>query len=129
MQENASLPPISPSQFNTEDVGNTFLLNIVNRLRGYVSCQFRINQHHHSHDNFNSQMFVFTFKETITDHRRTINPDYARDLIDSFLEEMELRNKQTDSTFDGKDQKNLLLLTCLLFSKHVVKIVTYYTEY
>jgi hypothetical protein len=52
-----------------------------------------------------NKLFYFIFKETITDHRRTFSPGCARDLIDSFLEEMELRNKQTDSTFNGKANK------------------------
>jgi hypothetical protein len=63
------------------------------------------NQHLQCCENLKSQMFDFLFKETITDHRRTFSPDCTRDLIDSFLEEMELRNKQTDSTFHGKDNK------------------------
>jgi hypothetical protein len=50
-----------------------------------------------------TEIFDFIFKETISDHSKTFSPDCARDLIDSFLEEMELRNKRTDSTFHGKD--------------------------
>jgi hypothetical protein len=45
---------------------------------------------------------MFVLKETISEHRETFSPDCTRDLIDSFLEEMELRKKETDSTFNGK---------------------------
>jgi len=45
------------------------------------------------------------FKETISEHRETFSPDCTRDLIDSFLEEMELRKKETDSNFNGKMNK------------------------
>jgi hypothetical protein len=45
------------------------------------------------------------FKETISEHHETFSPDCTRDLIDSFLKEMELRKKETDSTFNGKMNK------------------------
>lgn len=48
---------------------------------------------------------IFVFKETISEHRKTFSPDCTRDLIDSFLEEMEVRKKETDSTFNGKPNK------------------------
>jgi hypothetical protein len=48
------------------------------------------------------------FKETISEHRETFSPDCTRDLIDSFLEEMELRKKETDSAFNGKINKMYL---------------------
>lgn len=51
------------------------------------------------------KLFIFVFKETISEHRKTFSPDCTRDLIDSFLEEMELRKKETDSTFNGKTNK------------------------
>jgi hypothetical protein len=56
-------------------------------------------------------LFIFVFKETISEHRKTFSPDCTRDLIDSFLEEMELRKKETDSSFNGKTNK-MFYVTC-----------------
>jgi hypothetical protein len=67
---------------------------------GYVSiCEFAFTA-------FHNKLFVFAFKETIDEHRKTFSPGHAKDFIDSFLEEMEARKNETDSTFNG--QYNLL---------------------
>jgi hypothetical protein len=55
-----------------------------------------------------NKLFMFVLKETISEHRETFSPDCTRDLIDSFLEEMEVRKKETDSTFNGKMNKTYL---------------------
>ena len=52
-----------------------------------------------------NKLFIFVFKETISEHHETFSPNCTRDLIDSFLEEMEQRKKETDSTFNGKAKK------------------------
>nr|CAD7453710.1 unnamed protein product [Timema tahoe] len=57
--------------------------------------------------NILERMFNF-LRETITEHRTTLNPDFSRDLIDSFLVEID---KQPDSTFSGECQVNLPPLT------------------
>jgi hypothetical protein len=49
-----------------------------------------------------NKCFVFVFKETIDEHRKTFSPGHAKDFIDSFLEEMEARKNDTDSTFNGQ---------------------------
>jgi len=54
---------------------------------------------------YRTKCLYLCFKETISEHRETFSPDCTRDLIDSFLEEMELRKKETDSTFNGKVNK------------------------
>nr|CAD7612452.1 unnamed protein product [Timema genevievae] len=55
--------------------------------------------------NILERMFNF-LRETITEHRTTLNPDFSRDLIDSFLVEID---KQPDSTFSELQ----LLALCL----------------
>ena len=52
-----------------------------------------------------NKLLGFVFQETISEHHKTFSPDCTRDLIDSFLEEMELRKKETNSTFNGKANK------------------------
>lgn len=54
---------------------------------------------------YRTNCLYLCFKETISEHRETFSPDCTRDLIDSFLEEMELRKKETDSAFNGKINK------------------------
>jgi hypothetical protein len=56
-----------------------------------------------------NKLFMFVLKETISEHRETFSPHCTRDLIDSFLQEMELRKKETDSTFNGETNKIYLL--------------------
>lgn len=52
---------------------------------------------------FPKQMIsFFMFKETIDEHRKTLSPGCTRDFIDSYLEEMEVRKSETDSTFNGE---------------------------
>nr|CAD7575858.1 unnamed protein product [Timema californicum] len=51
---------------------------------------------------------VVRISETIREHRTTLNPDFSRDLIDSFLVEMD---KQPNSTFSGECQLKLPLPT------------------
>ena len=57
---------------------------------------------------YRTNCLYLCFKETISEHRETFSPDCTRDLIDSFLEEMELRKKETDSAFNGKINKMYL---------------------
>jgi hypothetical protein len=70
------------------------------------------------------------FKETISEHRETYSPDCTRDLIDSFLEEMELRKKETDSTFNGRmnniylpDIRRVLHLTAILMPSTYLQVL------
>jgi hypothetical protein len=66
----------------------------------------------------NRCFFFIIFKETIDDHRKTFSPGCTRDFIDSFLEEMEVRKNEADSTFNGEynnmySNQPSSLLTCI----------------